>query len=221
MCYSDLKNHESWFGQRAPDHILFGLESLDNWLPALSEGPQWPDLLLYYAPTRRLKHLAMLSHRSQPLPDILRLPTQRMIRLGEHLEFTGDPTFLAVDIRYTWFGYLLSIIFKPPEVNLRLEYSDGRDEIYRLIPAIARAGFVASPVVKSTSDFIALALGEKRESEATTVPTAGAIEVSWLGSLAYKNNVLVTFRTIDRTILRAARPAGLNMQDIPRAIEVR
>ena len=163
----------------------------------------------------------MLSHRSQPLPDILRLPTQRMIRLGEHLEFTGDPTFLAVDIRYTWFGYLLSIIFKPPEVNLRLEYSDGRDEIYRLIPAIARAGFVASPVVKSTSDFIALALGEKRESEATTVPTAGAIEVSWLGSLAHKNKVLVTFRTIDRTILRAARPAGLNMQDIPRAIEVR
>jgi hypothetical protein len=200
------KNRESWFGPRAPDHILFGLDPIDNRLPALSEGPLWPDMLRNYEPTQRLPGLALLSRRAHPLADLLGAPVHRVAKLGELFDLGGDPTFLAIDIRYTWLGQLLSIVFKPPLVNLRLQYSDGRQETRRIIPAIARAGFVVSPEVKSADDFIALARGQP--PAAGSRPSAATIDVDWLGSFAYQKDARVTFRSIDLTILRAARPTG-------------
>jgi hypothetical protein len=203
------KNRESWFGPRAPDHILFGLYTIDNRLPALSEGPLWPELLRNYEPTQRLPELALLSRRAHPLPDLLGAPIHRVAQLGRSFELAAGPTFLTIDIRYTWLGRLLSIVFKPPLVNLQLKYSDAREETYRIIPAIARARFVVSPQVKSADDFIALALGEP--PAAGVQPTAAAVEVDWLGTFAYQKDADVTLRPIDLAIPRAARPTGMDL----------
>jgi hypothetical protein len=202
------KNRQSWFGARAPDHILFGIVPVDNRLPALSEGPLWPDLLRFYAPARRLPTLALLDRRPHPLADLLSAPRHSSGRLNRPFALSGDPTFLTLDVRYTWLGRLLTIVFKPPPVGLRLVHADGRQEEYRIIPAIARAGFVVSPEVKSADDYFALALGEDSAFAASARPTAAAVEVDWLGSLAYEPEIAITSRTIDLAILRAARPAG-------------
>ena len=208
------KNHASWFGPRAPDHILFGLSPIDGRLPALSEGAQWPDLLRYYEPTRYTQGLALLSHRAHPLPNLLGPATTRTARLGERFALGGEPAFLKLDIRYNWLGRLLSTLFKPPMVVLQLDYPNGAQEVYRIIPDMARAGFVVAPRVKFAEDFIVLAVGERAAIGSSAMPIGASVEVSRLGSFAYEKDIRVALQTIDLATLRAAQPAGLDIKDI-------
>lgn len=214
------KNHESWFGLRAPAHILFGLEPTDDRYPALSEGPLWPDLLRYYEPTQRLSNLALLSRRAHPLPDLLGPSETRHVRIGEPFEINEEPTFLQLDIRYSWLGHLLSILLKPPEVRLRLVNGIGTQKIYRIIPGIARAGFVITPEVVTSDDFLVLALGEQPALNPSARPKFASVEVSNLASWAYAHDVSLTLRTIDVSSLKS-RPAAIDVQNLLREMAAR
>ena len=145
------QNHVSWFGPRAPDYILFGLTPIDGRFPALSDGPLWPDLLRYYEPVQRQIDYAVLHRRSTPLPSLLGKPVTRVIRLGERFELSKEPSFLTLDIRLNGLGRAMSVLFRPPSVDLHLIYADGRETVNRIIPEIARAGFVITPIVENSS----------------------------------------------------------------------
>lgn len=199
------KNRESWFGPRSPDHILFGLDPIDGHYPALAEGSLWPDLMRLYEPTQRIDggNLVVLSRRQRPLPEILSAPVRQTTRLGERIAIGPDPTFLTLDIRLNWLGRLLSLLFKPPLVHLQLEYANGNggQNDYRIIPAIARAGFIISPRVNTADDFIFLAMGDVTAFGQSARPGVARVDIGPIGSWAYSNEVDVTLRTINIDIL--------------------
>ena len=199
------KNHASWFGPRAPDYILFGLEPIDGRLPALSEGPLWPDLLRYYEPVQRDWLFAVLRHRSVALPPLLRNPVSRVVRLGERFELGDDPAFLTLDIRLNGLGRLMELMFRPPKVDLHIAFADGREIAYRIIPEITRAGFVVSPFVLTADDFIELALGQSPAFEKSR-PVSASVEVGAIGSITYDKDIALTSRAIDVAALRRAQP---------------
>jgi hypothetical protein len=203
------KNRESWFGPRSPDHILFGLEPIDRRYPALSEGSLWPDLLRFYEPTQRItNNLVVLSRRRQPLPEILGAPITSTVRLGEGFAIGPDPTFVTLDIRLNWLGRLLSFLLKPPIVHLKFEYARGASgpDDYRVIPTIAREGFIISPRVDTADGYVDLAIGDKTAFGPSRSPVAARIIVDPIGSWAYDGSVNVTLRQIDTTILEHYRP---------------
>jgi hypothetical protein len=208
------QNHASWFGPHAPGYILFGLTPIDGRLPALSDGPLWPDLLRYYEPVQRQLDLAVLRHRSTPLPPPLGSPIIRVVRLGERFELGREPTFLTLDVRLTGLGRSMSMLFRPPRVELHLIYADGRETVSRIIPEIARAGFVITPSIETPADFVQLALGDP-PALAASWPVSALIEVGRGGSFAYDDDVTLTSRSIDVATLRRAPP------DIPAAAKVR
>ena len=114
------KNFDAWFVNRSPDHILFGLETIDDRLPALSEGSLWPDLLLHYQPTLLLGRFALLKRRAIPLAGLLSAPTRRLEHIGQRIHLDGDAAFIKIDVSGVWSARAASLLFKPPQVNLRL-----------------------------------------------------------------------------------------------------
>jgi hypothetical protein len=211
------QNHSSWFGPHAPDYIVFGLVPIDGRLPALSEGPLWPDLLRYYEPVQRYANVTVLRHRSAPLAPLLGDPITREVRLGERFELSRDSTFVTLNIRLNGLGRLLSVLFRPPHVNLHLIYADGRETVHRIIPEIAQAGFVIAPAIQTADDFVQLALGEPPPF-AGAWPVSAVVELGANGSFAYDSDTTLTARSIDIAALRRAPPEFPGAQQVRREL---
>jgi hypothetical protein len=214
------KNRESWFGPRAPTHIIFGLDDvIDARYPALAEGPLWPDLLRFYEPKQRLDggNLVVLGRRQHPLPEILSAPVRQTTQLGERIAIGPAPTFLTLDIRLNWLGRLLALLFKPPIVHLQFEYLNrpGWQSEYRIIPAIVREGFVISPRIDIADDFAALARGDDAAFSASSRPVAARVVVDALGAWAYDHHIDATLQTIDTGVLAASRPTMSRPDESP------
>ena len=70
---------------------------------------------------------------------------------------------------------------------------------YRIIPEIARAGFLILPKIETRNDILALALGSNYALGPAMRPTAVTIEVPRFGLWIYKKEVNVVLRTVDLT----------------------
>lgn len=169
---------------QAPDGVLFALDTIDFRLPALADGPSWPVLLSQYSVdwlgNRRQpsggQPLAYLRHK----PDwkqitVIRTPLlERTAALGQRvgLPRSGAVLFAKIDIRPGVYGRFEQVLFKDPQLYINFEFPDGGMASYRLIPGMARAGFVISPVVADTRQFVALQGLEIGKALSNRRPTA-------------------------------------------------
>ena len=69
----------------------------------------------------------------------------------------GEALWAEIELEQTALGAVLSTLFRPPRIWLDVATRDGREGRFRLIPGMARAGFVLSPAVANTLDFQRLA----------------------------------------------------------------
>ncbi len=161
-------NADHLTGARAPDGVLFALDTIDFRLPALADGPSWPILLSQY-------DVNWIGKRRQPFggqpvvylrhkPDWRRIAVartrllERMVVLGQKVELPRSDAvlFATIDVRPGIYGRLEQVLFKDPDLYISFRFPDGEIGRYRLIPGMARAGFVISPVVADTEQFVAL-----------------------------------------------------------------
>jgi hypothetical protein len=161
-------NAQHLTGARAPDGVLFALDAIDFQLPALADGPSWPILLSQYG-------VEWLSKRRQPAggqpvaylrhePDwrritIIRTPLlAQKVALGQRLKLPPSDAvlFATIAIRPDIYGQFEQFLFKNPRLYINFRFPDGGIGRYRFIPGMARAGFIISPVVADTAQFVAL-----------------------------------------------------------------
>ncbi|MGZ7041821.1 MAG: hypothetical protein ACXVH7_08535, partial [Thermoanaerobaculia bacterium] len=154
----------------APETILFNLERFDHRFPALADGLSWPDLLARYDLARENGHYLELHRRAQPRPLRLELTAERASRIGEVIALPADtPLFVVIDIRPNLPGRITTILFKMPAIHATVETDRGEALHYRMIPGIAAAGFILSPLVQSASDFAELYGSAPRLARTTSI----------------------------------------------------
>ena len=78
--------------------------------------------------------------------------------LGSDVEMpeTDAAIFAEVNIQQTLIGRLLSFLFKPQPLSITLEFVSGQKATYKIISTMAQSGFIISPLVINTNDFIFL-----------------------------------------------------------------
>lgn len=198
------RNRAFFAGANGPDFVLFDPTTIDNRLPALAEGASWPILLSRFAPFQMTSDGVLLRRRREPLGEILSAEESGEAWMGESLpiEFGAEPLLLSLDIRLSLFGRLIDLLYRPAFVYLGVTPVGGPERIYRLVPAIAREGFVASPLVRTASDYLLLAGGASAER----VGPVRAIRVfaGFAGNLTHDPQFTYTVRRIDRARLAAA-----------------
>lgn len=196
-------------GDEAPRYILFAPGSIDGRYPALTEGALWPDLLARYEPERFVGAMLLLRHRSAPLPGPVSEGTAGSVRLGESVTLPDHQgaLFVSLDLRETLAGRAARALFRSLPVALRVKLADGREFTHRLIPGIAREGFVLSPYVATANSYARLALGRFDELAPLRV-TEMRLEVGALGRMMYEPDVAMRIRPLDPAALGSQPPAS-------------
>ena len=163
-------NARFYAGPDAPDWVIVGADGFDDRYPTSIEGALWPDLLRRYEPQRRVDTWVALKRRSEPLPEVLGTPERIAATLGARVPIpVAGPVFARFTVRETLLGRLAAAVFRPPALTLRVVLAGGGERSYRFIPAIARGGFLLSPLITDADGFADLAFGRGRESGGAAV----------------------------------------------------
>lgn len=198
------RDRDFFSGERAPDNLIMAPGSIDNRHPASAEGSLWPLFLERYMPAQLLSEMAVLKRREKPLEGLRKPSVVLDARIGEDVSVPlgTEPLMIAADIRPTTIGQFLNFAFKPPQIKLVADYDDGTKASYRLIPAMAREGFLISPLVTSAQEYVLLASG-RMDYRMWKRPTSIRIEGDKFG-IAYHGDIGLTFTQLQSSLLTAA-----------------
>lgn len=151
-------NGEFLLGAHAPQWILFRVRPIDTRLPALDDAPSWPVLLTHYRLAEPAARFAVLERRAVPL-------RWRLEPLDRIETATGDPVpmppgaglvWARIDVHETLRDALVAAAWSARLVSVRVDLADGTGRVFRLVPALARDGFLLSPLIETTAQFATL-----------------------------------------------------------------
>ena len=179
----------------APSNIIFKVQTIDGRYPSLDDGASWPLLMRAYSPTKRLQQDFLLLERNQLLEGSPELspPTyapEQTIRLGQRVQLPAgeDNRYVRFRFHKTLIGRAQSVVYKTPILIMQVELADGNKAMYRLVPGMAEAGFLLSPLIDSSDKFAFAAtrqLGPLAPSKVTAF-TLGTVQG---GGLAWQDQV--------------------------------
>jgi hypothetical protein len=157
-----LKNANHLEGAAASQTLLFKVEPIDGRYPALEDGLSWGAMLGAYDLAGSQNNYAVLTKRKQPLRSEFTLAATGRASLGEEVPIkdSGFPLFAEIDVQHSSVGALADLAFKVPQLRIAVTLLDGSVKEFRFVPGMARTKFLLSPLINTTSDFVALANGK-------------------------------------------------------------
>jgi hypothetical protein len=145
---------------RAADHILFDVWTIDGRFASQDDSLSWPELLTRYDIKRVAGQYILMEKSVTPRQYKLTPIGQRVARFDEGIEIPsmiGGPIWVRIDIRRSFWGKVVAMLYRPAGVSLAVSTRDGRAYGGRLLSAMARTGFLLSPVIENRQSFFALA----------------------------------------------------------------
>jgi hypothetical protein len=155
----------------APDTVLFDVASVDGRLPALDDALSWPLLLSNYSASAATDAFLVLRRRATPQRIDTRPMEATIGKLNEPIavpQSSGSAVSARVRVGRTWFGTIKSILFRPAPVFVVVDTADGLRRKFRLVPSMAAAGFVVSPLVLDRLAFLHLGAADGATSATVT-----------------------------------------------------
>ena len=180
---------------RAPDNLLFAVQTIDDRFPSLDDGLSWPVLLTRYDPKSLLGKQGgfLLLSRSANPRSFQMIPLQTLsARFGEPVAvpaMSNNPLWAEIEINKSVVGRMALLFYKPPELRLTVILKNRSQQSFRLVPGQASGGFLLSPLIADTKAFAALAGSSWRQD------LAGAEVVSMVISADTKSGSTVCYRS--------------------------
>ena len=147
---------------RAASNILFAIQPMNHRFPTLDDARSWPELLTRYDLKGSVSsNLPILLLVRSPTPREYHLtPLQNTTaRFGESVippSVTNGLVWAEIDIKRSLMGTLITALYKPPVLELAVSLRGRGQHQFRLVPGMARSGFLLSPVVGDTTAFMLL-----------------------------------------------------------------
>ena len=147
-------------GEKAPEHIVFSVEPIDGRLPALEDGPSWPLLLTDYQPDF-IQNQQLFLYRRNAVPQASWQPEPVLQRTAHLNEPVAVPqfermVFAKLVVRPNMAGRLMNALYKNVPLQIVLQLSDGRQQVFHVLSGMLEAGFLLSPLVTETREFAML-----------------------------------------------------------------
>jgi hypothetical protein len=148
---------------QAASNILFEIRLVDDRFPSLNDGRSWPELLTRYDVKDITGTFVILKRSATPRPFQLKPFQDRPFHFGEPIPLPATnhgPLWAEMEINQSVWGVVVSTLYKPPVLTLAVSLRDGRQLRFRLVPGMARSGFLLSPLVNDNASFVALAAAD-------------------------------------------------------------
>jgi hypothetical protein len=153
-------NAEFLRGDRVPENIFFEVTTIDDRFPSLDDGLSWPELLTRYEVMEQAGNFLRLQRRTQSR-RYEKIPVgESLLEFGTTLNLPSieaGPIWAEIDISKSLTGKVAAFLFKLPVLWMTTTFKDGRSHPFRIVPAMARGGFLISPLVETTESFAHLA----------------------------------------------------------------
>ena len=141
-------------GETAPDHLLFAVRSIDQRFPAMEDGLSWPEIITRYDVLGEQQGYLLMERRDSPATYKLSQLSETQIQPETAIVLpSGDAFWVQIDLPLTLRGKLMQQLYKPAIISLVLQFNDGGTHAFRLIPRVASAGFLISPVIPNNAAF--------------------------------------------------------------------
>ena len=141
---------------KAPDNVIFNLHTVDHRFPTLDDGMSWLALLDNYQATDYIDGNIFFK-KKHVLKKVSTLKTlfEREYMIGENIVLPNSDNILfsEVDIEPTLVGRLFGIVYKLPQLNIRVKLDNGNEKVFRTISKMMETGFIVSPFIQSTEQF--------------------------------------------------------------------
>jgi hypothetical protein len=161
-------------GENAPQNILIEGSSsnerfpprddgltIDDRFPSLDDGLSWPELLTRYDVRDAEVSFVLLKRSPHPRQFHLVPLEDISVNFGEQIDVpsaTNGPIWASIELNHTWWGAVISTLYKPPILLLNVSTRRERQPFpKRLVPGMARGGFLLSPLVEGCASFASLA----------------------------------------------------------------
>ncbi len=151
-------NADFYRSDAAPSFVISTLYSIDYRLPTLDDSEALRVLLLDYELVLEEKGFLLwrrLAQRRAAIEEVSESET-REIALGQAVPLAEGNVWCVMDIRESTLGRLRRFLYKPPILFISVTDQDDRSTTYRILPSIARCGFILDPYLQSQADLIGL-----------------------------------------------------------------
>jgi hypothetical protein len=191
----DKLNSDHLRGNAAPRHVFFSVETIDNRLPSLDDAGSWPILLSMY---EVVGYAAGQIHmkRKEPAgkePSIGPLLAEIPAYFGTPVPIPSrsQPLWASIDLAPTLLGQLALAAFKVPAVQVTLTLENDHIVHHRYIPEMGQRGFLLSPYIHSTEDFMLLASAVEQNTRVRTIQFDTTVRGLW------SDQFIVRLRTLN------------------------
>jgi hypothetical protein len=154
--YLANRNAEFFRGPSSPEFLLYKVQPLDDRLPSTEDGLALFEIFRRYGPDATERSFLLFKKNSVSTPQNSEGEQLRKEVIGFDQEIVIDRRFryqqLRLDIRDTVPGRIRKLFYKPPYIFIKLNMKSGITRRYRLLPALARNGFLLTPLILRTED---------------------------------------------------------------------
>jgi hypothetical protein len=155
-----LADNAAYFASdRAPRFVLWRLAPLDDRIPTSEDGPALFEILRRYRYIDEERGFLLLERRAEPQGE----PAGRQVVWEGDVHFDeaisvpnlrGPGLIAYIRIDDTVRGKVTKLFFRPPPLWLHVHTADGRDDRFRLVPALTSAGFLIDPFLRDDTDVV-------------------------------------------------------------------
>lgn len=217
----DLKNVEHLRSSTAPDSVFFSFAPIDGRFPAQEDSGSVLELLSTYSVSALERPYVLLKKREGPRTAELDVENRIEMRraFDEWIDLNPrQPVWLQAEIKPTFLGKIVSMLFRLPPVEIELTLGNGTSLKSRLIPKIAEAGFIVSPYLADPSDFVSLAAGADLGNHVNSVRITTSGERLWQDNFVVKlTPISIVPQKSARALLVGAREDQPLWADSPQA----
>jgi hypothetical protein len=154
-------NADFYRSRVAPSFVISTLYSIDYRLPTLDDSEALRVLLLDYELVLQENGFLLWRRsalRRAAIEEVTESETGEIV-LGQAVPLTEGNVWCVMDIKESTLGKLRSFLYKPPILFISVADKDDRSTVYRILPSIARCGFILDPHLQSQADIIGLKTG--------------------------------------------------------------
>jgi hypothetical protein len=158
-------------GSAAPRNVFLSVEPIDGRMPTIEDAHSWPILLTRYKVEKEMGDRLWLVRGERGSYSLGKEATvSSTLNVNQPIPIPVEgPVWMSVDIHKTALGKLLSAAYKLPPVTMELKISDGMIVYRRIVPEMAVGGFILSPYIATTQDFVAVQQGKGRRVVAVRI----------------------------------------------------
>lgn len=153
----------------APEYVIYKEQIIDGRLATSEESSLLLRLARDYEPVQVERGYLLFKRGATPDnsldPAAFPQVSSGVTKVGQALPLPPDtPLWCQLDMRENLLGKLMNFLYQEPPVSLELTSAKGGTIRRRVIPEMARIGFLINPVPESEHDFLLFAAGEPLEA---------------------------------------------------------